>query len=134
MATGNLDSAVKGEEYLSLKLEDNDGGTFDDDYSNDFLAGLATISNPVSQVRDEVYQRCGKPRKGHGSQCSKPYTHRRSRPYAEDVLVCHGGMAKKHIRVRGSRLHGQSTLEFSRARTQALSHSLASSCLRDQTY
>lgn len=74
METENLDSAVKAEDYLSLKVEEDDGSTFDDDYFNDFLTGLATISDRTSQVRDEVYQRCGKSRKGHGSQCSKPYT------------------------------------------------------------
>lgn len=63
MATENLDSAVKGEEYLSIKVEDEDGGTFDDDYPTDFLAGMATISNRISQVRDEVYQRCGSPKR-----------------------------------------------------------------------
>lgn len=61
MATGNLVSAVKEEDYLSLKVEDDDGDTFDDDYSNDSLAGLATISNRIGLVRQEVYQRCGKP-------------------------------------------------------------------------
>ncbi|KAK7698195.1 hypothetical protein SLS64_012765 [Diaporthe eres] len=57
MATGNLDSAVKEEDYLSLKVEDDDGDTFDDDYSNDSLARLATISKCIGLVRHEVYQR-----------------------------------------------------------------------------
>ncbi|KAG6358872.1 hypothetical protein INS49_012391 [Diaporthe citri] len=57
MATENLDSAVKEEDYLSFKVEDDDGDTFDDDYSNDSLARLATISNCIGLVRHEVYQR-----------------------------------------------------------------------------
>lgn len=74
METENLDSAVKAEDILLFKVDEDDGRAFDDDYSNDFLTGLATRSNRISQVRDEVYQSCGKSREGHGSQCSKPYT------------------------------------------------------------
>lgn len=74
METENLDPAVKAEDILSLKVEEDDGRAFDDDYSNDFLTGLATRSNRISQVKDEAFQRRGKSRKGHGSQCSKPYT------------------------------------------------------------
>lgn len=70
MATENLDSAVKGEDYLSLKVEDDDGGTFDNDYSNNCLADLATISDRISQVRDEVYQRCGKPKMVTGANAA----------------------------------------------------------------
>lgn len=92
MTTDNLDSAVKREEHLSVKVEDDDGGTFDDDYSTNYLAGLATISNRISQVRDKVYQRCGKLKKGHGSQCSMPYTPP-SRPDFEADLFAVGEMA-----------------------------------------
>ncbi|KAL1867723.1 hypothetical protein Daus18300_006279 [Diaporthe australafricana] len=57
MATEILDSAVKEEDYLSLKVEDGDDDTFDDDHSNKFLTGLAMISNRIGLVKDEVYQR-----------------------------------------------------------------------------
>lgn len=97
MATGNLDSAVKEEDYLSLKVEDDDDATFDDDYSTDSLAGLPTISNRIGLVRDEVYQRCGEPRKRHGSQCSKPCSHRRGVRTLRLDLFAPGGLAGKHF-------------------------------------
>lgn len=75
MAMAILDPTVKGEDYLSLKVEDDDDDCFDDDYSTNSLTDLATISNHPGLVKDEVYQRCGQSRKGHGSQCSKPYLH-----------------------------------------------------------
>lgn len=97
MATGNLDSAVKEEDYLSLKVEDDDVDTFDDDYSNDSLARLATISKCIGLVRHEMYQRCGKPGNGHGSQCSKPYSHRRGVGALGADLFALGGMTRKHF-------------------------------------
>lgn len=75
MGTEILDSAVKEEDYLSLKVEDEDDNTFDDDHSNNFLTGLAMISNRIGLVKDEVYQRCGESRNGYGSPCSKPFLH-----------------------------------------------------------
>lgn len=97
MATGSLDSAVKEEDFLSLKVEDDDGGAFDDDYSNHSLAGLATISNRIGLVRDEVYQRCGEPRKVHGRQCSKPYLHRRGVRTLRLTCLLWEGMTRKHF-------------------------------------
>lgn len=132
MATGILDSAVKEEDYLPLKLEDDDGGTFDDDYSNDCLAGLATISNCIGLVRDDVYQRCGESRKGHGSPCSKPYSHRRGARTLRLNLFALGGITRKHFASRVVGCMAANTGVF--MRPQAFTHSLASSCLKDQAY
>lgn len=96
MATGHLDPAVKEADFLSLKVEDDDGDNFDDDYSSNSLAGLATISKRIGLVRDEVYQRCEEPKKGHGSQCSRPYSPPR-RPDTEADLFAVGGMTRKHF-------------------------------------
>lgn len=132
MATGNLDSAVKEEDYLSLKVEDDDGGNFDDDYSNDSLAGLATISNRIGLVRDDVYQRCGEPRNGRGSQCSKPYSHRRAVRILRLDLFALGGMTRKHFAPVVAGCMAAKTGLF--IRSQALTHKLATSCLKDQMY
>lgn len=132
MATDNLDSAVKEEDYLSLKVEDDDGGNFDDDYSNDFLAGLTTISKRIGLVGDDVYQRCGEPRNGRGSQCSKPYSHRRGVRTLRLNLFSLGGMTINHFASVVAGCMAAKTGLF--MRSQALSHRLASSCLKDQTY
>lgn len=131
MATENLDPAVKEEDYLSLKVEDDDGD-FLDDYSNKSLAGLATISKHTGLVRDEAYQRCAEPKKAHGSQCSKPNSPPR-RPDTEADLFAVGGMTRKHFVSAVASCMTYATLDFSRAHKH-LTHSFANLRLKDQAY
>lgn len=133
MATENLGSAVKEEDYLSLKVEDDDDATFDDDYSTDPLAGLPTISNRIGLVRDEVVQRCGEPRKRHGSQCSKPCSHRRGVRTLRPNLFAPGGSAGTHFASLMTGCMAAAIAGFF-TRPQALTHSLESSLLKDQPY